>query len=395
MTDKITDKIANNTKYIASIILAMIGDKIGFGNRHREMNYSRETISMDQNDVKKVITGMSNLMIYKFISDGGITGIDINMLSISDDTIMHLGTIGGLLTNYSNRNELFDVVTKKYLESFKDINKMRDQYLAGRQTIEAIKAINNGTNWRTVPYNKNAGGNGGAMRTMAIGLAFSSPKNLLKLIESSIMICSITHPNCTAFIGSIASALFTSYGIQNMNLETWIFEFISLLESETIDTVIERIKPSYLEQFKEDKKAYLHKLMTYVETSFEDYNYIINPSSTRALYQFIRMEYYYENFSTNKKVLFPGAGGDDVIIIAYDCLLLARNNYEKLIYMAMINIGDSDTVGSIASAWYGALYGFENVPQNLIFEKNEMHNDMANLGSNIYEKYNDVNIDFF
>ena len=38
----------------------------------------------------------------------------------------------------------------------------------------------------------------------------------------------------------------------------------------------------------------------------------------------------------------------------------------------MINIGDSDTIGTIAAGWYGALYGFDNVPQNLILKSNDL-----------------------
>ena len=392
----ITSNVEDKTnKYFASLYLAMVGDKIGFGNGSREKNYMDEMISMDRVGVNTIIIGMSNIIIFRFISEGGIIAIDLNNLSVSDDTIMHLGTIYGFLEDYKNRDELYDIVMKNYLDDFKDINKMRDQYLAGRQTLEAIKAINNGTNWRLVQHNKMAGGNGGLMRTMCIGIAFSSPKNFLKLIESSIMICSITHPNCTAFIGSIVSALFVSYGLRNMNIETWMFELITLLESEIIDGVIEKVKPSFIEQFKEDKKSFLHKLKTYVETSFDDYNYIISPSSQRSLYQSIRMEYYFENFSTNKKVFYPGSGADDAIIIAYDCLMMSKNNFEKLIYLSMINIGDSDTLGSIAGAWYGALYGFENVPGNLIVETLDMYNIFLNMAESFKKKYEDNDIKFF
>jgi len=387
-----SDKI---NKYHASLTLAMLGDKIGFGNKLREMNYSQNMITIDQVDFDAKINGLSSIIIYKFISEGGIIDIDINGLSYSDDTIMHVDTINGLLADYKNRDELYDIILKNYLISFKDINKMKNDYLAGRQTIESIKAINNGSNWRVFPYSKNAGGNGGPMRTMCIGLAFSSQNNLLKLIESSIMICSITHPNNIAFIGSIASALFTSYAIQNINIEIWIFNLVALLESDTIDNIIEKVKPSYIEQFKEDKKAYLHKLMTYIETSFEEYNYIISHNSQRSIFPAIRMLYYYDNFATNKRIFFPGASSDDVIIIAYDCLMMAKNNFEKLIYLSMINLGDSDTIGTISGAWYGALYGFSNVPPNLIFTNDELNDTFYGFANDMIKKYSDKNINFF
>jgi ADP-ribosylarginine hydrolase len=105
------------------------------------------------------------------------------------------------------------------------------------------------------------------------------------------------------------------------------------------------------------------------------------------------MEYYFENFSNNKKVFFPGAGADDVIIIAYDCLIMSKNNFEKLVFMSMINVGDTDTIGTIAAAWYGSLYGFENVPQNLLLDKK--YDEYKLFAEKLSEKYDDKNIDFF
>lgn len=382
-----TDKLE---KYFASIYLAMIGDKIGFGNGEREFN-SKPIIVDETDSYKSKCDGITQRIIYEFIASGGISDIVTNNLSISDDTIMHLDTIKGLLSKYDSRDKLYDNIIKFYLESFKDIEAMKTKYLAGRQTIESMKNIKSGTNWRMVPYSKSAGGSGGPMRTMCLGLAFHKATDLLKLIESSIMITSITHPNCTAFMGSIVSALFTSYGIKGMNPETWIFELIPLLEGNVIDDIIEKLKPSYIEFFKEDKKMFLYKLMTYIETSFVEYNY--SPSDIRSVYPNKRMLYYFDNFSTNKKLFKPGSGADDVIIIAYDCLLMAKNNYEKLIYTAMINIGDSDTIGTIASCWFGAKYGFENVQKHLINNTDSQYDIIKNMSEELYKQYFEKNID--
>jgi len=381
-------------KYIASIYLAIIGDKIGFGDGKRETNYNT-IITIETDNWKSLVEGMSNIMIFKFISDGGIMGLDITDMMESDDTVMHLDTILGLVDKYPNRDELYNNICNHYLVSFKDINKMRDVLLAGRQTLDAIKNINSGINWRNFSYNKSAGGNGGAMRTMCIGLAFYKTNDLLKLIESSIMISSITHPNSLSFLGAITSALFTSYGLRNINIETWIFELIRLLESDEINNIIEKIKPNYIEYFIEDKKSFLFKLSTYIETSFDNYNYIIGLHHPREIYSSKRMLYYYDNFSSNKNIIYPGAGADDCIIISYDCLLMSKSNYEKLIYTSMVNIGDSDTIGTIASAWYGALYGFKNVPLNLIIVNDENYKMSEKYGNALYNKYYEKNITEF
>ena len=379
----------NNTKkkYFSSIFLAIIGDKIGFDNGNREKNYDN-IILLDENS-EKMCEVVSTWLILQFISTGGIQGLDLNKLLYSDDTIMHLDTISALCDDYINRDKLYDTIVENYLESFKDINEMRNKYLAGLQTIEAIKDINSGVNWRKFQYKKNAGGSGGPMRTMCLGLAFNKNNNLLKLIESCIMISSITHPNCIAFIGSIASALFISYALNNDEPTTWIFNFIRLLDSEIIDNIIIKIKPNFIEYFIEDKKVFLYKLNTYVETSFHDGSYIVTGRNSRMIYPYLRMIYYHDNFSSNKKVLYPGGGSDDCIIIAYDSLLMSKDNYEHLIYNSMINIGDSDTVGTIASAWYGALYGFNGVPKSLINKSDNDYKMIKKVSKVFHSKYYD------
>ncbi len=375
-------------RYFASIYLAIIGDKIGFGNGDRERNYRSDMITTDSKpDYNAIVEGLSIIMIFRFISEGGVHGLDLNRLIVSDDSEMHIATINGFTFDYEDYDGLYTKIVEYYLIAFKDISYMRDTLLAGRQTIEAINSIKTGTNWKKFPYNKNAGGSGGPMRAMCIGLVFHKKTELLKLIETTIMITSITHPNCTAFIGSIIAALFIQYAIRGLNVETWIFEIITLLESEIIDDIIKRIKPSYIEFFKADKKNYLYKILTYVETSFDNFNYIINDKHIRSLYPNKRMLYYYDNFATNKKIIYPGSGSDDCIIIAYDCLLMSKSNYEKLIYTSMIHIGDSDTIGTIASAWYGALYGFVDIPFNLISPDNKYYEDIKNLSLKLYNKF--------
>ena len=78
-----------------------------------------------------------------------------------------------------------------------------------------------------------------------------------------------------------------------------------------------------------------------------------------------------------------GASGDDAPLIAYDALLgaifdkprdrLAPENdpdavrWEQLCLRGTLHGGDSDSTAILASAWYGALYGFAGVPKNHYF----------------------------
>jgi ADP-ribosylarginine hydrolase len=77
----------------------------------------------------------------------------------------------------------------------------------------------------------------------------------------------------------------------------------------------------------------------------------------------------YREFSING---WPGALGVDSVIVAYDALLSTldycnreqeskANKWEEACLRGMLHGGDSDSTGTIVGAWYGALYGFEDV----------------------------------
>ena len=170
-------------KYFASIYLACIGDKIGFGNGEREQNYMKSPIFSNDKHWEEIGHHLSYKLIFEFIANGGISAINVNELRYSDDTVMHLDTINGLLENYKDRDELYNNIAKHYINSFKDMTYAKDILLAGRQTIESIKNINSGMNWKTFVYSKSAGGNGGAMRKICLGLVYYKSSNILALIE--------------------------------------------------------------------------------------------------------------------------------------------------------------------------------------------------------------------
>ena len=87
-------------KYFASIYLASIGDKIGFENGEREKNYTDTVIVIEDeydNKYKNIIENLSIYMYLNFITKGCISSINLNMLMISDDTIMHLDLINAFI----------------------------------------------------------------------------------------------------------------------------------------------------------------------------------------------------------------------------------------------------------------------------------------------------------
>jgi len=62
----------------------------------------------------------------------------------------------------------------------------------------------------------------------------------------------------------------------------------------------------------------------------------------------------------------PGAGGDDSVIVAYDCFMDANDSWDKLVFYSMLHVGDSDTTGIIAGYLFGSYYGLNKVYNKMI-----------------------------
>jgi ADP-ribosylglycohydrolase len=94
-------------------------------------------------------------------------------------------------------------------------------------------------------------------------------------------------------------------------------------------------------------------------------------------------EILYPNSKYNNVI---GGTGPTSLIMAYAAIIDSGNNWEKVVYYAMLHSGDSDTVGAIAGALYGILYGFKNVPSHLL-KHLEMKEKLEEMGNKFYEKF--------
>ena len=240
------------------------------------------------------------------------------------------------------------------------------------------------TDERHKAYNKFSGGNGCAMRTLAIGLRFYKDEDLDKLIECSITSSKITHNSPIGFLSGLCTAYFVKLAINKVNLYDWVFLLIELLESKKIKQYIDidnndvyddyrntlRIWKKYVEMFFSNKKQPLN-----LKTSI---NLLARIKTMIELDESIGLESVYKASAGNN--------GPSSIIMAYNGLVDCHGNWEKLVYYTMLHGGDSDTVGAIAGGLYGILYGYGNVPMRLL-EHLEMKNDLIEIGEKFYNKF--------
>jgi ADP-ribosylarginine hydrolase len=373
----------NKKKYEACIILAALGDVIGFNNGIYEFNNSNEfSINTIGENFIDEGSNYSNYIIFDFINMCGFYNCPLPNMSISDDTIFHLVIAKSLIS--SDENSLLTNIEKnmiKEIDSSDKILNMINKYAIGNVTLDSLKKIKSGDNWYNFPYISHGGGTGGCMRSMCIGLYYPKLEDREKLIKLALLSTRITHNNAIAWLGSITCALFISLAINDIEPIKWIFELISLLESTIIDDIVKDNIPHDYEYYIKDKKIFIDKWKKYKEFRFDKYRF---RDIKLMIFPNYRSKIYHEMFAYNKNKIYPGAGGDDSVIIAYDVLLDAKDSWEKLVVYSMLHVGDSDTTGSIAGAFYGATYGITKIAK--IMTKNfNMTKELKNIGSQLFD----------
>ena len=267
----------------------------------------------------------------------------------------------------SNISSLINKVKQEYINIIKDrleLEKFERVYKGGLTTITYLKKLKLGDDYTSFGYDDKAGGSGGSMRSMIFGTVFYKPEDRLKLIESAIESTCLTHPNAIAYLGSVTVALFASFAMNSVNPNRWCADLLEIIDSEIIDNYIKTSRESTFPFYIRDKKIFINKWKDYMEDRFDEYDYTYKKSMIMKYPA--QRTLYYNKFSSRKKDIYPGAGGDDSTIIAYDCLVDSDGSWDKIVFYAMLHVGDSDTTGIIAGYLYGLYYGLEKVYNKMI-----------------------------
>lgn len=368
--------MTNAKKYEAIMLLHALGDTIGFKNGDWEFNY--------HDSEKKMELDYVNELIYEFIHLGGVNGLDVSKWIVSDDTLLHISIARSLLNYKDSVNDkfLYNVKTSMddtYTQILEDSKGNVNRYI-GLTTEKSIRSFTKEHDARFNEYNDFGGGNGCAMRTHVIGMCFSGENRRDELIDISVLSSRFTHNNAIGYLGGFTSALFTALAIENVDVHRWPYILVKYLNSKKLKSYLDvnNLDQSY------DHTYYMRQWEKYIDTRFDNEKPISVKSFHNPLF---RIKYFYDNFSKGTPEVEIGGSAYLCTIMAYDALIECGGNWEKLIVYAILHPGDSDTIGSVAAGWYGALYGFGDVPKHML-ENIEYEDELKELAKDLYKKFN-------
>lgn len=357
-------------KCICIFLLHALGDTIGFKNATWEFNYKND----DEDETLDVVSEF----IYEFIDLGGVNGIDLKDWIISDDTLYHMA-IGKSMLNYNGKvdDEFILNVKNNLIEMHNrmDIEEKTSGIFRfpGKTTSKYIQKFTETQDARHYKYDPMTGGNGAALRSLCIGIALYKEEQIDELIDVSIQTGKMTHNSPTGFLAGFTIAYFISLAMRNINIIKWPFMMLELLESDKIKKYINMTNNG--EMF--DYVEYIRYWRRYIDTRFVNEKPVKLRSTSNMMF---RVRYYFDNFVRDTKATIIGGSGYCAVIMAYDAVLDCDGKWEKLIFYAILHPGDSDTTGAIAGGMYGALYGYGDVPKNMMccIEEKDTIIDIAN-----------------
>lgn len=322
--------------YTAGMLLSGVGDALGYKNGQWEFNNSGPAIHQELQQL------------------GGLKNISVELPDwpVSDDTVLHLATAEALATGKAGE-ELLHEVAFQYVEGMKDMKGR----MPGHSTIQGVQQLRPGQEGGyRVPYNPEAKGCGAAMRSMCIGLRYPRPDQLSSLIEVAVETGRMTHPHPTGFLGSVASALFTSYAVQRRPIITWGLGLLK--EACPVAKTFVKSAGYAVTETKSGWDYFTQKWKWYL--GLRGLSKGTEPVTWPDQYGPEERDEAYTSFSLSG---WGGGCGHDAPMIALDALLGAGSDWEELMSRAGFHGGDSDSTAAIACCCWGLLYGMDGVPQ--------------------------------
>ena len=344
-------------RFEASMVLAGVGDAIGYKNGEWEFCRSGQRIH-DQ-----------------LASLGGLENISVNPRGwmVSDDTVMHIATAEALLSDWKgDRETLYLKFAERYKECMKDMAGRAPGLTCGSM-VHMLKPSR--PKGYQIPFNPRGGGCGAAMRSAPIGLLYWRPEAIKDLVAVSIESGRMTHNHPTGYLGSLATALFVAYSVQQKPLKEWGCGLM-----DTLDLAWAYVEESGL-SVSENKSAW-----GYFKEKWVEYLALRGIADGKGEPVFPDSYGVKERDQFYKSVSFSGTGGasgHDAPMIAYDALLGCGWAWQELCLRGMLHGGDSDSTGIIVGACWGAWHGYRDVPEGH-YRKLEYLDRLRKLAKQLY-----------
>ncbi|XP_075281380.1 inactive ADP-ribosyltransferase ARH2 isoform X3 [Opisthocomus hoazin] len=345
-------------KFKAALVLAGVGDALGYRNFSRENNALGAKIQQEL----KEIGGLENLVLSP------------DKWPVSDNTLMHMATAEAVITDYWCLEDLYRELVKRYVDAVDKLSGRRPD----PATIEGcreLKPDNYLLAWHT-PFNEKGSGFGASTKAMCLGMRYWKPERLESLIEVSIECGRMTHNHPTGFLGSLCTALFVAYAIQGKPLVQWgreMMKVVPMAEEYCKKTI------RHMAEYQEHWFYFEAKWQFYLEEreiNEENQNKPVFPDN----YDAEEREKTYRRWSSEGR---GGRRGHDAPMIAYDALLGCGGDWTELCNRSMFHGGESAATGSIAGCLYGLVYGLSKVPKGL-YQDLEQRERLEYLGENLY-----------
>lgn len=373
----------NNYKYYC-LLYAILGDIIGFENGHKTLDKSNLKCT-NLNEASKHAS-YTNYIVYKFISNGGYSNINISKKIASNASIFLLSVYDSFVTaGFTDPNntalttqDVIDNIIIRMSEYFNS-DKNKQNRLYDNDLIDKIdKLIKHNYNYSNFSYDENDNSCYPLVRGVPIGIIFSGKKYRDKLLEFSIESCRITHNNAISYLGTFTVALFISLSLEKVNPNKWIDILLSFfLEGTIVKYIKKTISKKEIKHHLTEINEFQYLINKYKLLRFDKYSKFI-PSSQDKYFIFLndRSLYLYHKFGING-IFNPGSNGIDCIIYAYDAFMESGSNFEKLIYNSMLHVGVSHYTGCLAGALYGSYYGKSDLNSN--FDNFDLKNKLDKL----------------
>ncbi|XP_003800030.1 protein ADP-ribosylarginine hydrolase-like protein 1 [Otolemur garnettii] len=345
-------------KFKAAMLLGSVGDALGYRNVCEE----NSALGMKIREELQSSGGLDHLVL----SPG--------KWPVSDNTVMHITTAEALTTDYWCLDDLYREMVRRYVDIIEKLPERRPD----PSTIEGcsqLKPDNYLLAWHT-PFSEKGSGFGAATKAMCIGMRYWDPRRLETLVEVSLECGRMTHNHPTGFLGSLCTALFSSYAAQGKPLVQWgrdMLRVLPLAEEHCRKTI------RHMAEYQEHWFYFEAKWQFYLEE-----RKISEDTDDKATfpdnYDAEERDKTYRKWSSEGR---GGRRGHDAPMIAYDALLGAGDSWTELCHRAMFHGGESAATGTIAGCLFGLLYGLDPVPRGL-YQELEHREQLEALGAALH-----------